>query len=77
MNQLASVLGIMSGALFLGTNMVCPTMLMASERLPRTELPAESVRVAYVDWRRKRMCHVYQVFPYRMYIDLNRHESRI
>jgi hypothetical protein len=36
MDQLASVLGIMSGALFLVTNMVCPTMLMASERLPRT-----------------------------------------
>jgi hypothetical protein len=27
------------------------------------ELLVESVRVAYVDWREKRMCHVYQVSP--------------
>jgi hypothetical protein len=23
----------------------------------------ESIRVAYVDWRKKRTCHVYQVSP--------------
>jgi hypothetical protein len=26
-------------------------------------LPAGSVQVAYVDWRRKHMCHLHQVFP--------------
>jgi hypothetical protein len=27
------------------------------------ELPVGSVRVAYMDWHGKRMCHVYQVSP--------------
>jgi hypothetical protein len=31
----ASVLGIVSGALFLGSSRVRPMLLMASERLPR------------------------------------------
>jgi hypothetical protein len=39
--------------------------------------PAGSVWVAYVDWCRKHMCCVYQVFPYRVYIDSNRCDSRI
>jgi hypothetical protein len=38
---------------------------------------AKSVRVAYVDWRGKRTCHMYRVFPYRVYIDSNRRDSRI
>jgi hypothetical protein len=40
-------------------------------------LPVESVRGAYVDWRENDTCHVYRVFPYRMYIDSNHRDSRI
>jgi hypothetical protein len=36
MDHSAGVLGIVLGALFLGSSRVCPTLLMASERLPRT-----------------------------------------
>jgi hypothetical protein len=43
----ASVLGIVSGALFLISSMVYPTLLMASERLPRTSTT-----------HRKRMCSI-------------------
>jgi hypothetical protein len=35
-DQSAGVLGIMSGAFFLRSSRVCPTLLMASKRLPRT-----------------------------------------
>jgi allophanate hydrolase subunit 1 len=45
----ASVLGIMSGALFLGSSRIRLTLLGQRERLPHTETPAGSVRVAYVD----------------------------
>jgi hypothetical protein len=40
-------------------------------------LSAGSVRGAYVNWRRKRMCRVDRVFPYRVYIDSNRRDARI
>jgi hypothetical protein len=40
-------------------------------------LPVGSVRRAYLDWRGKCMCHVDQVFPCRVYIDLNHCDSRI
>jgi hypothetical protein len=40
-------------------------------------LPTGSVRRVYVDWRGKHTCHVDQVFPYRMYIDLNHRDSQI
>jgi hypothetical protein len=40
-------------------------------------LPAGSVHQAYVDWREKRTCHIGRIFPYRVYIDLNRRDSRI
>jgi hypothetical protein len=40
-------------------------------------LPAESMQWAYVDWRGKRMCHIGRIFPCRVYINLNRHDSRI
>jgi hypothetical protein len=40
-------------------------------------LPTGSVRWTYVGWRGKRMCHVGQVFPGRVYIDSNRRDSRI
>jgi hypothetical protein len=39
--------------------------------------PAGSVRWAYVDWRGKRTCHVGLIFPCRVYIDSNHHDSRI
>jgi hypothetical protein len=38
---------------------------------------AGSVCRAYVDWRGKRTCRVGQVFPCRVYIDLNHRDSRI
>jgi hypothetical protein len=40
-------------------------------------LPVGSVRWVYVDWHGKHTCHVGQVFPYRVFIDSNRHDSRI
>jgi hypothetical protein len=39
--------------------------------------PAESVRRAYVDWCGKRTWRVGQIFPYRVYIDLNHRDSQI
>jgi hypothetical protein len=39
--------------------------------------PAGSVRWAYMDWRGKRTCRVGRVFPYRVYINSNRRDSRI
>jgi hypothetical protein len=41
------------------------------------KLPVESVRVAYMDWRWKQICHVYRTFPYKVYIDFNHRDSRI
>jgi hypothetical protein len=41
------------------------------------ELPAGSVRRAYVDWRGKRTYRVGQVFPCRVYIDSNCRGSQI
>jgi hypothetical protein len=38
---------------------------------------AGSVRRAYVDWRGKHTCRVGPVFPYKVYIDSNRHDTRI
>jgi hypothetical protein len=40
-------------------------------------LLAGSVCRAYMDWRGKRMCHIDQVFPYRVYIDSNHRDSWI
>jgi hypothetical protein len=40
-------------------------------------LPAGSIRWAYMDWRGKRTCHVGRIFSCRVYIDSNRHDSRI
>jgi hypothetical protein len=39
--------------------------------------PAGSVRRAYVDWHGKRTYRVGQVFPCRLYIDLNHRDSQI
>jgi hypothetical protein len=76
-DQSTNVLEIVPGALFLGTSRVRPTLLTANERLPRTWTATKTVRVIYVDWRGKRTCHVYRVFPCRVYIDSNRRDSRI
>jgi hypothetical protein len=38
---------------------------------------SECAKGCHVDWRGKHMCHVDQVFPYRVYIDSNRRDSRI
>jgi hypothetical protein len=40
-------------------------------------LPTRSIHRAYVDWRGKRTYRVDRVFPYRVYIDSNHHNSRI
>jgi hypothetical protein len=40
-------------------------------------LPTGSIPGVYVDWRGKRTCRVGQVFPCRVYIDLNHRDSRI
>jgi hypothetical protein len=77
MDRSTGVLGIVLGDLFLRRNRVRPTLLMASERLPRMRITVESVRVMYMDWRRKHTCRVDRVFPCRVYIDLNRRDSRI
>jgi hypothetical protein len=39
--------------------------------------PVESVCQAYVDCHGKRTCGVGRVFPYRVYIDSNNHDSWI
>jgi hypothetical protein len=48
MDHLAG-LRVVSGALFLRSSRVRSTLLMACERLPRTGLPAGSVRRAYMN----------------------------
>jgi hypothetical protein len=40
-------------------------------------LPTGTVRVAYVDWHGKCTCHVYWIFPYRVYIDSNHRDPQI
>jgi hypothetical protein len=40
-------------------------------------LPVGNICGAYVDWCGKRTCRVYRVFPYKVYIDSNRRDSRI
>jgi hypothetical protein len=73
----AGVMKIVSGALFLMGSRVRPTLLGQCERLPRMMTflvkhtggvcgPAQEVYVAYVS-----------VFLYRVYINLNRRDSRI
>jgi hypothetical protein len=39
------------------------------------ELPVGNVRRAYVDWRGKRTCRIGWVFPCKVYIDSNHHDS--
>jgi hypothetical protein len=40
-------------------------------------LSTGSIRVEYMDWRGKRTCHVYHVFSYMVYMNLNHRDSRI
>jgi hypothetical protein len=40
-------------------------------------LPTGSVRRVYMDWHGKHTCHLGRVFPCRVYIDSNRHDSPI
>jgi hypothetical protein len=70
-------LGVVSGAHFLGSSRVHPMLLMACERLSCTWIARRKRTRAYVDWRGKRTCHVYRVFPCKAYIDSNRRDSRI
>jgi hypothetical protein len=39
--------------------------------------PVGNVRRAYVDWREKRTYRVSRIFPCRVYIDSNHHDSQI
>jgi hypothetical protein len=73
----AGVLGIVSGALFLGSSDSVQLYRWLVEGCHVRGPPTGSVRRAYMDWRGKRMCRVGRIFPYRMYIDLNRRDSRI
>jgi hypothetical protein len=66
-----------SGALFLGSSSIRPTLLATHERLPCTGTATESVQRAYMDWHGKHICHVGRVFPCRVYIDSNCRDSRI
>jgi hypothetical protein len=50
-----------SGALFLGSGESVQLCWVSVKGCHIRGLPTESVCVAYVDWCKKRMCHVYQV----------------
>jgi hypothetical protein len=71
------VLGIVSGALFLGGSRIRPNLLATRERL----LCVDHVRYVWFGTIRGLsvgcVWHVGQVFPYRVYIDLNRRDSQI
>jgi hypothetical protein len=67
----------MSGALFLGSSRIRPNLLATREMVSRTGTTTGSVCRAYVDWHGKHTCCVDRVFPCRVYIDFNHHDSRI
>jgi hypothetical protein len=66
-----------SGALFLGSSESVQLCWVGVKGYRVWGPPAGSVRRAYVNWCGKRTCRVGQVFPYRVYIDLNCRDSRI
>jgi hypothetical protein len=70
-------LGVMSGALFLGSGRVHPTLLMAGERLPHTWTAhikcTQGIRG--LAWEAYVSC--VSGFPCRVYIDSNHRDSRI
>jgi hypothetical protein len=69
--------GLVSGTLFLGSSDSVQLCRRLMEGCHVRGPPTGSVRRAYVDWCGKRMCRVGRVFPCRVYIDLNRRDSRI
>jgi hypothetical protein len=73
----AGVLWIMSGALFLRSSDSIQLCRWFVKGCHIWGLPTGSVRRAYVDWREKCMCYIDRVFPYRVYINSNRRDSRI
>jgi hypothetical protein len=85
MDRLASVLWIMSGALFSrekepffsGAVALSIAIDDFAKGYHVCGLPTESVHGVYVDWCEKLTCRVERVFPYRVYIDSNRRDSRI
>jgi hypothetical protein len=56
-----------SGVLFLGSSESVQLCWVSVKGYHVRGLPTESVRVVFVDWRKKCTCRVYQVFPYRVY----------
>jgi hypothetical protein len=77
MDQSAGVLGIVSGALFLGSSDSVQLCRWLVEGCHVQGPPTGSVHRAYVDWYGKHTCHVDRVFPCRVYIDSNHRDSRI
>jgi hypothetical protein len=71
----ADVLGIVSGALFLGSSDSVQLCRWLVEGCHVRGPSAGSVRRTYVDWREKRTCRVGRVFPCRVYIDSNLRDS--
>jgi hypothetical protein len=70
-------LGVVPGALFLGSSRVHPTVWWLEKGCHVWGAPTGSIRWAYVNWCGKRTCHVGQVFPCRVYIDSNCRDSWI
>jgi hypothetical protein len=70
-------LEVVSGALFLGSSSVCPMLLVACERLPRTGTARRkrTSGVRGLAWQAYMSC--WSDFPCRVYINSNRHDSRI
>jgi hypothetical protein len=77
MDRSAGVLGIVSGALFLGSSDSVQPCRWLVEGCHVRGPPVGSVRWAYVDWRGKRTCRVGRVFPCNVYIESNRRDSWI
>jgi hypothetical protein len=76
-DQSVDMLGIVSGAHFFRSSRVRQLCWVSIKGFHIRGLPMESVCVMNMDQRKKCTCRVYQVFPYRVYIDSNRHDSRI
>jgi hypothetical protein len=71
------VLWIVSGALFLGSSDSVQLCRRLMKGCHIRGLPVGSIRQAYMDWHGNHMCRVDRVFPYKVYIDSNRRDSRI
>jgi hypothetical protein len=73
----AGMLWIVSGALFLGSSDSAQLCRWLMKGCHVWGPPAGSVHRMYTHWHGKHMCHVGRVFPYRVYIDSKRCDSRI